>query len=68
MLFTPGKDVEAAFVLAGSTAYHRECKAAWAKSGDHPISRGVILGPTYMTTYANPLKGSRYSLREATKQ
>lgn len=68
VLFTPGKSVDAAFVLAGSTAFHRECKAVWTKTGDHPIARGAILGPTYMTTYANPLKGSRYRLRGIGKQ
>lgn len=34
---------------------------------DHPLARGVFVGPTYFTTYDAPLKGSAYRLREEKK-
>jgi hypothetical protein len=57
-----------AVVIAGSNARHRDCVADWSKTGDHPLSRGVFVGPTYMTTYEAPLKGSACRLRETVKQ
>jgi hypothetical protein len=35
---------------------------------DHSLSRGVFVGPTYLTTYDAPLKGSAYRFREEKKQ
>lgn len=66
VLFAPGEKVVDAVVIAGSGARHRDCKAEWSKKGDHPLSRGVFVGPTYMTTYEAPLKGSAYRLQDAT--
>jgi hypothetical protein len=68
VLFAPGDKVVDAVVIAGSSARNRVCDAEWSKNGDHPLSRGVFVGPTYMTTYEAPLKGSAYRLREAAKQ
>lgn len=68
VLFAPGERVMHAVVVAGSNARHRVCTANWSKKGDHPLSRGVFVGPTYLTTYDAPLKGSAYLLREEKKQ
>jgi hypothetical protein len=68
VLFAPGDKVVHAIVVAGSNARHRACDAVWSKKGKHPLSRGVFVGPTYMTTYEAPLKGSAYRLRETAKQ
>ena len=68
VLFAPGDKVVHAVVVAGSNARHRACDADWSKKGDHPLARGVFVGPTYMTTYEAPLKGSAYRLRETAKQ
>lgn len=64
VLFAPGDEVVHAVVIAGSSARHRSCEADWSKKGDHPLARGVFVGPTYMTTYDAPLKGSAYRLRD----
>lgn len=66
VLFAPGEKVVHAVVVAGSNARHRACDADWSKKGDHPLSRGVFVGPTVMTTY-EALKGSAYRLRETAK-
>lgn len=68
VLFEPGDKVMRAVVIAGAAARHRACDADWSKSGDHPLSRAVFIGPTYLTTYEAPLRGSAYLLREAGKQ
>lgn len=68
LLFAPGKTVVHAVVIAGSNALHRTCSAEWSKKGNHPLARGVFVGPTYLTTYEAPLKGSAYRLREEKKQ
>jgi hypothetical protein len=64
VLFAPGEQVTHAVVVAGSDARHRACTARWSREGSHPLSRGVFVGPTYFTTYAAPLRGSAYRLRE----
>jgi hypothetical protein len=64
VLFAPGERVVGAVVIAGSDARHRVCTAEWSKKGTHPLSRGVFVGPTYLTTYEAPLKGSAYRLRD----
>lgn len=68
VLFAPGDKVVHAVVVAGSNARHRACAAEWSKKGNHPLSRGVFVGPTYFTTYEAPLKGSAYPLRETKEQ
>ena len=68
VLFAPGEMVVQALVLAGSNARHRPCTADWSKQGDHPLARGVFVGPTYLVTYGVPLKGSVYRVREEKKQ
>ena len=67
VLFAPGDKVVNVVVIAGSSARNRSCDADWSKKGNHPLARGVFVGPTYMTTYEAPLKGSAYSLRETGK-
>jgi hypothetical protein len=67
VLFAPGERVVHAVVVAGSNARHRICAANWSKKGNHPLARGVFVGPTYLTTYNAPLKGSAYRLREGKK-
>ncbi len=67
VLFAPGDKVVRAVVVAGSGGRHRACAAEWSKDGSHALSRGVFVGPTYLTTYDAPLKGSAYRLGEATK-
>ncbi len=62
VLFAPGEKVVHAVVVAGANARHLACTAAWSKEGNHPLSRGVFVGPTYFTTYEAPLKGSAYPL------
>jgi hypothetical protein len=64
VLFAPGDKVVDAVVIAGAKARHRECTAKWSKEGNHPLSRGVFVGPTYFTTYDGPLKGGAYPLRD----
>jgi hypothetical protein len=63
VLFEPGVKVENAVVLAGGNARERDCTAEWSKKGDHPLSRGVFVGPTFLTI-EGPLKGSAYRLGE----
>jgi hypothetical protein len=64
VLFAPGEKVVHAVVVAGANARHLVCTAEWSKEGNHPLSRGVFVGPTYFTTYEAPLKGSAYLLRD----
>jgi hypothetical protein len=64
VLFAPGEKVVHAVVVAGANARHLVCTAEWSKEGNHPLSRGVFVGPTYFTTYDAPLKGSAYPLRD----
>lgn len=68
VLFSPGEKVMGAVVIAGGMANNRLCDAKWSKSGNHPLAHGVLLGPTFMTSYDAGLRGSAYRLREATKQ
>lgn len=59
-----GKRVENVVVLRGGDVRERACTAEWSKKGDHPLSRGVIVGPTVLNV-EGPLKGSAYRLKEA---
>jgi hypothetical protein len=64
VFFEPGKKVENVVVIGGANVRHRDCTAEWSKKGDHPLARGVFVGPTILTI-EGPLKGSAYRLREA---
>lgn len=64
VLFAPGEKVAHALVVAGANARHQACTAEWSQEGNHPLARGVFVGPTYYTTYEAPLKGSAYPLRD----
>jgi hypothetical protein len=63
VFFKPGEKVENVVVLAGRNVRERDCTAEWSNKGNHPMARGVFLGPTFLTI-EGPLKGSAYSLRE----
>jgi hypothetical protein len=63
VLFAPGETAVNAVVVAGAMARHRDCTAEWSMEGNYPLSRGVIVGPTYFTTYEAPLTGGAYPLR-----
>ena len=64
VIFPPGEKVVHAVVVAFANPRHRLCTAEWSTAGSHLLSRGVFVGPTYLTTYKAPLKGSAYSLRD----
>ncbi len=64
VFFEPGKTVENVVVLAGRDARERDCKAEWSKTGNHPLARGVFLGPTFLTI-EGPLRGSAYRVGKA---
>jgi len=63
LMFSAGSEVQSTIVLSGSGAVHRNCKAEWKMTGSHPLSKAVLVGPTYLTTYEKPLKGSLYKLK-----
>ena len=65
--FEPGERVENAVILAGGNAREQDCTAEWSKKGDHPLSRGVLLGPTFLVV-EGPFKGSAYRLQDEKKQ
>ncbi len=48
VFFEPGETVERVVVLAGRNARERDCAADWSMKGDHPLSRGVLSGPTFL--------------------
>lgn len=64
VLYEPGEHVENVVVLGGRNARHRDCTAEWSKKGDHPLSRGVLVGKTLLNI-EGPLKGSAYRLQQA---
>jgi hypothetical protein len=64
VFFEPVEKVENVVIIGGANPRHRDCVGEWSKHGDHPLSRGVFVGPTYVTTYPAPLKGSAYRVRE----
>jgi hypothetical protein len=59
------KDIEVinTIVVSGSDAVHKNCNAEWSVAGTHPLSKAVLVGPTFLTTYEQPLKGSLYKLK-----
>jgi hypothetical protein len=67
VFFEPGETVENVVVLTGRNARERNCVANWSMKGDHPLSRGVFVGPTFLNV-EGPLKGSAYRLREYKKK
>jgi hypothetical protein len=64
VFFEPGETVERVVVLAGKNARERDCTAQWSMKGDHPLSRGVFVGPTFLNV-EGPLTGSAYRLGTA---
>jgi hypothetical protein len=67
VFFEPGETVERVVVLAGRNARERGCTAEWSMKGDHPLSRGVFVGPTFLNI-EGPLKGSAYRVGKAQDQ
>jgi len=63
VFFEPGETVENIVVLAGRNARERDCTAEWSMKGTHPLSRGVIAGPTFLNV-EGPLEGSAYRIGE----
>lgn len=63
VLFEPGEAVERFVVLAGGNSRERDVIAEWSMNGDHPVSRGVFVGPTFLNV-EGPLNGSAYRLRD----
>jgi hypothetical protein len=61
VFFSPGTRVENVLVIAGGNARERDCTAEWSKQGEHPLSRGVRVGPTFQVI-EGPIKGSAYRL------
>ncbi len=64
VFFAPGERVDNVVVLAGGNVRERDSTAEWSKTGDHPLSRGVFVGPTFLTI-EGPLKGSAYRVGES---
>lgn len=64
VFYEPGQRVENVVVLAGGNVRERQCMSEWSKKGDHPLSRGVFVGPTLLNI-EGPLKGSAYRLSGA---
>jgi hypothetical protein len=67
VFFEPGASVKKVVILAGENARERGCVAEWSKTGNHPISRGVFVGPTFQNI-EGPLNGSAYRIAEEKKQ
>lgn len=65
VFFEPGEQVERVVVIGGANARERDCTAEWSKEGDHPLSRGVFVGPTFLNV-EGPIVGSAYRLGEET--
>lgn len=63
VFFEPGKTVENVVVIGGANSRERDCTAEWSKRGDHPLSRGVFVGPTFLNV-EGPIKGSAYRVGE----
>jgi hypothetical protein len=63
IFFEPGETVERVVVLAGRNARERDCAADWSMKGDHLLSRGKFVGPTFLNV-EGPLKGSAYRIGE----
>ena len=63
VFFEPGGTVERVVVIGGANARERDCAASWSKHGDHPLSRGVFVGPTSLNI-EGPISGSAYRLGE----
>lgn len=61
VFFEPGDTIERVVVLAGRNARERDCVANWSMKGDHPLSRGAFVGPTFLNV-EGPLKGSAYRI------
>ena len=63
LMFSMGSEVVRTIILSGSGAVHKNCNAEWNIVGSHPLSRAVLVGPTFLTTYEKPLNGSLYKLK-----
>ena len=63
VFFEPGKTVEKVVVIGGANSRERDCIAAWSKQGNHPLSRGVFVGPTFLNI-EGPITGSAYRIGE----
>lgn len=66
VFFEPGRTVENVVVIGGANARERDSTAKWLKKGDHPLARGVFVGPTFLNV-EGPILGSAYHLGEEEK-
>jgi hypothetical protein len=66
VFFEPGRTVGNVVVIGGANARERDCTAEWSKKGDHPLARGVFVGPTFLNV-EGPISGSAYHLGEEKK-
>ncbi len=67
VFFHPGKGVDNVVVIRGANARERDCTATWSTQGDHPLSRGVFVGPTFLNI-EGPITGSAYRLGETPEE
>jgi hypothetical protein len=63
MLFSPLAGPSRAVEIAAANPSHQSCAAEWALAGSHPLGRALLFGPTYRTTYPEPLTGRVFSVR-----
>lgn len=63
IFFEPGLTVEQVVIIAGANARERDCEAKWSKQGNHPLARGIFLGPTFLNV-EGPINGSAYRIIE----
>jgi len=63
VFFEPGDVVERVVVLVGRNSRERTCTAEWSATGDHPLSRGTFVGPTFLNV-EGPLEGRVYRIGE----
>ncbi len=66
VFFEPGRTVENVVVIAGANARERDCTAEWSNKGDHPLARGVFVGPTFLNV-EGPITGSAYRVGKGKK-
>lgn len=62
IVFSPLACPSRAVVIAASDPSHQSCAAEWTLAGSHPLGGALLLGPTFRTTYPDPLKGRVFSV------
>ncbi len=62
VLFSPLAGPSRAVVIAAANPSHQACEAEWKLAGSHPLGGALLFGPTFRTTYPDPLKGRVFSV------